>query len=211
VLKPFNPNGTNIYGNDGYQLLDEENDFSDLPTGVTVSQVPGNLQFPGNSGYTVIDKPGGGTMTSGVWFTNCAANTYCALATISFAVSADYMIGIYTDNTDHPDYSAADLDIVETAGGSANSGEIVNPQVTDPNPQQGYWFFVDINASAGSTFAIEGMGGNVDDIGGAITFDGYEAPPSPTTPEPGTLLLLGSGLLAVGRFTRRRIAAQTKN
>jgi hypothetical protein len=38
-----------------------------------------------------------------------------------------------------------------------------------------------------------------------------EDPTSPATPEPGTLLLLGSGLLAVGRFTRRKIAAQTKN
>jgi len=32
-----------------------------------------------------------------------------------------------------------------------------------------------------------------------------------STPEPGTLLLLGSGIVAIGKFPRRKIAAQTKN
>jgi hypothetical protein len=56
---------------------------------------------------------------------------------------------------------------------------------------------------------INDNGGGNGDLGAAWVL--IQDPTSPATPEPGTLLLLGSGLLAVGRFTRRKLAPQGKS
>ena len=50
--------------------------------------------------------------------------------------------------------------------------------------------------------------GNVGDeiYSSALFFSGYSISPNPVTPEPGTLLLLGSGVLGIAGVVRRKLS-----
>jgi hypothetical protein len=89
------------------------------------------------------------------------------------------------------------------SGDSTDIGQYVVATFTADSRGMAIWSY---NA-AHPEFNLNGGGNGA--IGSAFIL--IEDPTGPTTPEPGTLLLLGSGLLAAGRFTRRKVAAQAKN
>ena len=204
VIKPFSNDGDNIYGTDGYALLDASgSNIIDNPAGVSVTRVAQN-QFPGNSGYTTVDNPAGGSIRTGVWYDSTAQGTLDQYAQLTFSATESYLVGVYTDNQDFADISPSPLYIAQTAGGSATSGPVVNTV-----NRNGDWFFFDVSGVAGDTFVVEGnnvyqgSGAQASDGIGLISFDGPE-PISSTTPEPASLLLIGSGLLALMRRTVKR-------
>jgi hypothetical protein len=175
------------------------------PAGVTVTRLTTSV-FPGDAGYTQIDNPnGGGTITSGVWY-NAVSNAGQVdnFASLTFTATEDYVVGIYTNNTDYANISPSDLRIQQVSGsGSGDSGLIAN----NPN-REGDWFFFNVDGQAGDVFDISGIatapGGHPNSDGiGAITFDA--APRNVPEPSSWPLFATGLTLLACAHLSKRRV------
>jgi hypothetical protein len=200
-VKPINPGGNNIYGNAGYAVLGSSiGQIISSPAGVTLNLQAPN-EFDGNSGYTTIDDPlGPGLITSGVlYYSPAVGGQVDDYASLTFTESANYVIGIYTNNTDFASISPSSLRIDETVGGGADSGVIA----TNPN-RNGDWFFFDVSGQAGDVFEISGIanppnGDPPSDGIGVITFDGGVVP----EPNDWVLLLAGAGAICAALRWRR--------
>jgi hypothetical protein len=89
---------------------------------------------------------------------------------------------------------------------SYNNGPMFHPY--------GYWFYtdwqvqqLDVSSLMGDTFTLTLLGSDCPYGGhaGYVYLDGFgSAPPPPTTPEPGTLALLGTGGVFAANWLRRR-------
>jgi hypothetical protein len=91
---------------------------------------------------------------------------------------------------------------------AVNGGQILTaggPQASFTQSQGG-WFDVNLNGALINSVTITGLGANTsvapNGSGYGLVLSHIEA----TTPEPGTIMLLGAGLGAVGFFARRRKA-----
>ncbi len=153
--KPLDPDGDNVYGTAGYDVLYSQNgNLQSLPTGVSVTQLAPGL-YPGNGGYTVIDNPAtpGSTIISGVgYFGGITPGAAYDFVSVSFSANAKYVMGIYSDNTDYAGISPSALRVYQVSGGTADSGLI-----TTAGTRNGDWYFFNISANAGDVFHIQGI------------------------------------------------------
>lgn len=198
ILKSLDGDGNNVYGSDGYVLTGGAGSIVN-PSYATVLRLS-TLTFPGNGGYTLIDNPlGPGSISTGVWYsTGSITLQEQNLAQITVTSAGSFRVGILTDNADFADISPFGLHILQTSGGSGDSGLI--GAYLEPNRDSDWYFFDIVGAQIGDVFVISGtntrLGSGPQDSNGigALTFDRLLAVPEPATYAAGVgcCLLLGS-------------------
>jgi hypothetical protein len=205
VAKAINPANNNIYGNDGYVMFDTAptsstlvqsnssvNPFTfSMPTQnlATLTVMPSyvssftaigapstgfNSVYTSNS-YLAMDKPGGGSMLSGVAYELGSTSTFTSLFTftVSGHIPSTFVLGLYFNNG-LGEWAEAEITSSDGASAIATRNGFDNIDAM---------FFRISNATAGTTFTVSGLGSsrseanhNLDITG--ITFDSV---PEPTT------------------------------
>ena len=226
AAKTINPANNNIYGNDGYVMFNTAptsstliqanspvNPFTfSMPSQslTTLNVMPSYVSSftPGSafnsvyssSAYNMMDKPGGGSMLSGVGYEGGSTTTFTSLFTftVSGKVPSTFTVGLFFNNG-LGEWTQARL--TDSAGGIATGTRAVFGNIDA-------LFFKISGATSGTVFTVLGLAstrgeanGNLDIAG--ITFD--------SVPEPTTLGGTTVAALALIWFGRSRQRLLTRD
>ncbi|MBT5562251.1 MAG: hypothetical protein HOJ87_07875, partial [Rhodospirillaceae bacterium] len=170
VFKALDADGDNVYGSDGYNLF---NQSSSLPTYIaSLSNSAGGSYGPAGN-YVAMDDPSQPTgetvsnVSTGTWYRNGSGN----LLTVTVGSSTSFRMGLIQDNHDFAAISPTQIRVLQTVGGSWDSGLI--DTTADRDMDADYYFFDITDAQAGDTFVIYGTGDAAFGSNGfgGITFD----------------------------------------
>lgn len=173
VLKAFDPDGDNVLGSDGYQLVNVRPAW---PSYVASAEVLTST-YPGNAGYASIDQPTGipGVFQTGTL--NPYPGTGFSADLFRFTlgptvVGRTIRVSLLVDNLDNAGFNSASLTLVQTVGGSAAAGQFSNGDPVLNNRKPDWITFEITDGKPGDVFVIRGTGGpNLTASLGGVAFD----------------------------------------
>jgi hypothetical protein len=201
TAKPLDVDGNDALGTDGYELV---NLPPVRPAYLSVSE-PMTGFYPGNELYAVMEDPAfvGSTFMTGTWDATPGGGARADLFRFTLneaAVGRLIRVGLLIDNLDIASFNGAELSLVQTVGGSAQSSPVATTAGEFNNRNPDWVFFDVVGGQPGDTFVVRGL---VGEFGNAtlagVVFDSLTATGGrlrsfdnrPSSPYPSRLLVSG--------------------
>ncbi|MBZ5561081.1 MAG: PEP-CTERM sorting domain-containing protein [Acidobacteriia bacterium] len=175
---------------------------------VSVTMTPGYVAFGSGAGSQMFgfNVAGGSTLTDLTNCTNITGGCPTPSTGVNFDGFGNYEYAVAGGTGSSGGVTSFSFDIVGTFVGGLAAIEIVNPTGTNGGKNPGtYDFAIQLgNATCGTGFAGATSGFTAPNPSSADTSN---CGGTTTVPEPGTLTLLGTGLLGLAGLVRRKLSA----